>query len=97
MQESRNNFNSIKVRLEQLRHRNKCQSNQFQFHKGAIRTQSFETNLKLSTPFQFHKGAIRTIDEHQDPKCWVEFQFHKGAIRTLEGDLLAANLSISIP
>ena len=34
---------------------------QFQFHKGAIRTQSGKEGWQTIREFQFHKGAIRTM------------------------------------
>ena len=54
-------FNSIKVRLEQLLVKFTDSTFKFQFHKGAIRT--FVTLWELSNNplFQFHKGAIRTV------------------------------------
>ena len=63
-------FNSIKVRLE-LNMSCRCYlQHLFQFHKGAIRTQS---GLFCPHPlflFQFHKGAIRT---NAAPRllCWI--------------------------
>ena len=54
-------FNSIKVRLEhpeQCRQRQK--DNQFQFHKGTIRTSDTAQGSGTSATFQFHKGTIRT-------------------------------------
>ena len=54
-------FNSIKVRLERLQNSTTLSKYLFQFHKGAIRTNTTTQRLKLYPPFQFHKGAIRTI------------------------------------
>ena len=53
-------FNSIKVRLEQDsdNENNHCQ--EFQFHKGAIRTIKDLDEKMIVQSFQFHKGAIRT-------------------------------------
>ena len=56
-----NNFNSIKVRLEQTFYiSDKLTLSLFQFHKGAIRTDVSARNLFTAKIFQFHKGAIRT-------------------------------------
>ena len=55
---------------------------QFQFHKGAIRTECDQRNCGERPEFQFHKGAIRTHYIDFLPSFLPEFQFHKGAIRT---------------
>ena len=54
------NFNSIKVRLEPLYALGLIAAYLFQFHKGAIRTNSAKSSLTQTSLFQFHKGAIRT-------------------------------------
>ena len=53
------NFNSIKVRLKQLRIHYDDVYDEFQFHKGTIKTdvEAFNLDDKL---FQFHKGTIKT-------------------------------------
>ena len=54
-------FNSIKVRLEQGWHpERQTRRNQFQFHKGTIRTQPDFAEVSKFAKFQFHKGTIRT-------------------------------------
>ena len=61
--------------------------NEFQFHKGTIRTTQAAEDAIIAKIFQFHKGTIRTIklflfylrERHV-------FQFHKGTIRTSERD-----------
>ena len=56
-------FNSIKVRLEHtLSGRGRRTTEQFQFHKGTIRTMCLSTKIisKKLFQFQFHKGTIRT-------------------------------------
>ena len=56
------NFNSIKVRLEPAGiNPYLAMQNEFQFHKGAIRTWSSFHPFSSLTEFQFHKGAIRTM------------------------------------
>ena len=77
------NFNSIKVRLERLQNSTTLSKYLFQFHKGAIRTNTTTQRLKLYPPFQFHKGAIRTSHFIQELGMRKVFQFHKGAIRTI--------------
>ena len=55
-------FNSIKVRLELGDIKGKGVSlNQFQFHKGTIRTVWKLENRDEKREFQFHKGTIRTF------------------------------------
>ena len=54
-------FNSIKVRLEQMAAAAPSgEAKTFQFHKGAIRTYIRRVPRRHRSPFQFHKGAIRT-------------------------------------
>ena len=54
-------FNSIKVRLElTLTILPNVSGVEFQFHKGAIRTQNIIKMGYDNQLFQFHKGAIRT-------------------------------------
>ena len=55
-----NNFNSIKVRLEQDGYTISRLYVKFQFHKGAIRTTDAMVATRRYRIFQFHKGAIRT-------------------------------------
>ena len=54
------NFNSIKVRLEQAAHLFPVDPTTFQFHKGTIRTGSTVRYKSFDVEFQFHKGTIRT-------------------------------------
>ena len=54
-------FNSIKVRLEQLKSDEVALLTEFQFHKGTIRTQRWPDLQGQKNSFQFHKGTIRTI------------------------------------
>ena len=68
----------------------------FQFHKGAIRTMPKEISDKFDAYFNSIKVRLERIVLLIIMVNSV-FQFHKGAIRTLEGDLLQANLDISIP
>mgnify|MGYP005889650579 CR=1 FL=1 len=58
----RQDFNSIKVRLERIERCAACAVGAlFQFHKGTIRT-GLTLLTDSNTPwFQFHKGTIRTI------------------------------------
>ena len=53
-------FISIKVRLELASGENGEDGNEFQFHKGTIRTLDSRIKLQDSMSFQFHKGTIRT-------------------------------------
>ena len=54
-------FNSIKVRLELKATLMRVAAlHPFQFHKGAIRTESGVPLAVRVVSFQFHKGAIRT-------------------------------------
>ena len=55
-----NNFNSIKVRLEQLIFCKFYLHKKFQFHKGTIRTFSRRRVYAAESKSQFHKGTIRT-------------------------------------
>ena len=83
------NFNSIKVRLELVVMLSASIINEFQFHKGAIRTILRVSIPMLSSSFQFHKGAIRTLAASRSQLLGTVFQFHKGAIRTV---LIMTNL-----
>ena len=53
-------FNSIKVRLEQMKRAEALRAEIFQFHKGTIRTAEPSTTALTVASFQFHKGTIRT-------------------------------------
>ena len=61
MTEEEFNFNSIKVRLEQVADGVYDAGKPFQFHKGAIRTILYTLLYIEKIIFQFHKGAIRTF------------------------------------
>ena len=76
-------FNSIKVRLEHSDNAVMQVDNEFQFHKGAIRTFCSTLSFGCIELFQFHKGAIRTRASAAVLLSFVSFQFHKGAIRTV--------------
>ena len=54
------NFNSIKVRLKQLRIHYDDVYDEFQFHKGTIKTVGNRQILEGVSVFQFHKGTIKT-------------------------------------
>ena len=54
-------FNSIKVRLKHPVQQNAVNANEFQFHKGTIKTFGADTQSVLNNTFQFHKGTIKTI------------------------------------
>ena len=54
------NFNSIKVRLKRNLVNGINGSLVFQFHKGTIKTYTFEKQAYQDSPFQFHKGTIKT-------------------------------------
>ena len=56
-------FNSIKVQLEPEILEKNGWKDEFQFHKGTIRTQSSHGACKIHFSFQFHKGTIRTADK----------------------------------
>ena len=55
------NFNSIKVRLRPVEEIYVVGGNQFQFHKGSIKTGLLEDCLSQVIKFQFHKGSIKTM------------------------------------
>ena len=48
------------MRLEPESDQRTESATRFQFHKGAIRTQSWMMQENKKQTFQFHKGAIRT-------------------------------------
>ena len=86
-------FNSIKVRLERSGDIVRYCKQEFQFHKGAIRTlmnlrrrvkdTHFNSiKVRLERPQGVRKGGLN------------KFQFHKGAIRTL-GGFVNCNLFIN--
>ena len=77
-----NNFNSIKVRLEQTSAHCLVLIPLFQFHKGTIRTIVLFVHLVNKRLFQFHKGTIRTYRSLYYQTYLPLFQFHKGTIRT---------------
>ena len=54
------NFNSIKVRLRRKVIATVFDMNQFQFHKGSIKTRGLFIADKPTLLFQFHKGSIKT-------------------------------------
>ena len=71
------NFNSIKVRLEHQEIINRFAVAEFQFHKGAIRTNHPYPDICDDLAFQFHNGAIRT----EDFACHVIAQVHFNSIK----------------
>ena len=66
------NFNSIKVRLERDIYGKASSVNEFQFHKGTIRTNLLAQLKNAELVFQFHKGTIRTsaFSEKETPD-WI--------------------------
>ena len=54
-------FNSIKVRLKLNKYELLQARDQFQFHKGTIKTRVQQNQARRSSGFQFHKGTIKTI------------------------------------
>ena len=84
----RYHFNSIKVRLELPACRKVARTQQFQFHKGAIRTAFGKKYVDLYNDF----NSIKVRLEHPKDVELKEidiFQFHKGAIRTRKSDFQA--------
>ena len=75
-------FNSIKVRLEQRRRREKPLASPFQFHKGAIRTVDHLSNLHHYHYFNSIKVRLEHDKDGKFTGDYMRFQFHKGAIRT---------------
>ena len=75
-------FNSIKVQLKHVVAMTSSNSGQFQFHKGAIKTERERGQYNLCSLFQFHKGAIKTVGGVEMRLSAFLFQFHKGAIKT---------------
>ena len=76
-------FNSIKVRLRLKTIYQVVTINQFQFHKGSIKTQELCELLPALSPFQFHKGSIKTRKPLPSLHRDLPFQFHKGSIKTI--------------
>ena len=73
-------------------------SNQFQFHSGAIQTQTMSLVTERGLIFQFHSGAIQTSGERLTAFADIVFQFHSGAIQTLSTkELILVYILISIP
>ena len=85
-------FNSIKVRLkpEAIQLRKVCTF--FQFHKGAIETNTSSTTSVRGAIFQFHKGAIETSVHRRWNNYRSRFQFHKGAIETKFSTVTASSV-----
>ena len=86
-------FNSIKVQLEPQGFHCVVIHQQFQFHKGTIRT----TVAKALRRFDIHFNSIKvqlepSIPSHQCPLSTV-FQFHKGTIRTSDEQSPSHSLS----
>ena len=76
------NFNSIKVRLEQAKGRLiLLAKHDFNSIKVRLEPNRLSSELK-NILFQFHKGTIRTQDAFVDYYNVPAFQFHKGTIRT---------------
>ena len=73
------NFNSIKVRLEQGEVIKAVTFQEFQFHKGTIRTMNIISRKKSSLKFQFHKGTIRT--KRSSPVSLLLFYFNSIKVR----------------
>ena len=75
-------FNSIKVQLEPQGFHSVVIHQQFQFHKGTIRTVYPLWESSRSDNFNSIKVQLEpSIPSHQCPLSTV-FQFHKGTIRT---------------
>ena len=55
-------FNSIKVRLRRYGWLGDLVIQQFQFHKGSIKTCNAFAFWRANTLFQFHKGSIKTVN-----------------------------------
>ena len=70
---------------------------QFQFHKGTIRTNMLGSHAENSSEFQFHKGTIRTKLLRLLMEHFLLFQFHKGTIRTWQEQKDYDYTKISIP
>ena len=91
------NFNSIKVRLEPSALYNVVFVCEFQFHKGAIRTESVTRMFKNVSEFQFHKGAIRTQYGDESAAPFSNFNSIKVRLEQRMSISLSRVLIISIP
>ncbi len=60
MDKEKEYFNSIKVRLRLRQIDHAVVHQQFQFHKGSIKTVELLLAVFLLVLFQFHKGSIKT-------------------------------------
>ena len=80
--QTRLNFNSIKVQLEQRLNYALFHISVFQFHKGTIRTQG----LMIYRHHVYHFNSIKVqLEPNNRTTCYARlalFQFHKGTIRT---------------
>ena len=84
-----NYFNSIKVQLERACSSPPLRKNEFQFHKGTIRT--FQ-QVKDSLPpdyFNSIKVQLEQVEVEQNAGNTEAFQFHKGTIRTFKFEIHA--------
>ena len=76
------NFNSIKVRLEQVEQQVSNFDSEFQFHKGTIRTE-LTNKIRIDRK---NFNTIKVLLEHDNitplQGHHLLFQFHKGTIRT---------------
>ena len=75
-------FNSIKVRLKRSDARKFFTSKLFQFHKGTIKTVSYNCLPYLRLNFNSIKVRLKQIEKFGAMYA-LSFQFHKGTIKTL--------------
>ena len=72
------------MRLELIQDYYIIYPNKFQFHKGAIRTESARVEAEKKRDFNSIKVRLEPTWQETARKNAL-FQFHKGAIRTLRG------------
>ena len=75
-------FNSIKVRLERQSKRSEKREDQFQFHKGTIRTRGINPGELVDRDFNSIKVRLEPFFFSVLCLKFSGFQFHKGTIRT---------------
>ena len=90
-------FNSIKVRLKLIYHLQPHVDFVFQFHKGAIETNTSSTTSLRGSIFQFHKGAIETtatasVNYHQ-----ASFNSIKVRLKLYQRQMQDSLSNLSIP
>ena len=90
-------FNSIKVRLKLQKKADEYYNEEFQFHKGAIKTNINEATMSNYLHFNSIKVRLKLNINEATMSNYLQFQFHKGAIKTYQRSYYVELSAISIP